>query len=187
MTEDQVRAIVLCAGGSRRMGRPKGLLRWRGRALLEHQLAALAPFVDTIVVVLGRDAEDHAGLVGDRARIVHNAAWATSSPIDSLRVGLGGTAGRCLVTPVDVPPPRPETLAALLAAPGPAVPTTPDGQDGHPVLLDAATAARVLGESPPEGLRTLLASASRIPTADPDLGRDFDTPEEWAAWVRGRG
>ena len=35
--------IVLCGGRSQRMGRPKALLPWFGRSLIEHTVATLAP------------------------------------------------------------------------------------------------------------------------------------------------
>jgi molybdenum cofactor cytidylyltransferase len=57
-----VAALLLSAGESRRMGRPKALLPWpfqygEGTSLLAHQIAALqAAGVDRVVVVLGHQA-----------------------------------------------------------------------------------------------------------------------------------
>jgi len=49
-------AIILAAGNSSRMGKPKSLLPWPDRPLLEHQLCTLIKCeVDPIVVVLGSD------------------------------------------------------------------------------------------------------------------------------------
>ncbi len=51
-------AVVLAAGDSSRMGRPKAALLWRGLPFIEHVCASLrAAGADKRVVVLGRDAE----------------------------------------------------------------------------------------------------------------------------------
>ncbi|MEM7263825.1 MAG: NTP transferase domain-containing protein [Planctomycetota bacterium] len=50
--------MVLCGGRSRRMGRAKALLPWRGRTLVEHVVATLREVTDEIVVVTS--AEDDA-------------------------------------------------------------------------------------------------------------------------------
>src|SRR5690606_22119320 len=51
-------AIVLAAGASSRMGRPKALLPWGDRTLLEHELATLDEAgVTEVVVVIGRHAQ----------------------------------------------------------------------------------------------------------------------------------
>ncbi|MFW6057757.1 MAG: nucleotidyltransferase family protein, partial [Persicimonas sp.] len=67
-------AIILAAGESSRMGRPKALLEWRGQTLLARLLditrqAGLAP-----LVVLGAHAERLRAHVGD-AEVVFNEAW----------------------------------------------------------------------------------------------------------------
>ena len=53
---ERIGVLLLAAGASRRMGTPKALLRWKGRPLIQHQLAALGrlPFA-SVVVVLGHD------------------------------------------------------------------------------------------------------------------------------------
>ena len=53
-----ISAIVLAAGESKRMGRPKQMLAWRGKTLLRHVLESLIHSdVDEIVLVLGHEAE----------------------------------------------------------------------------------------------------------------------------------
>jgi molybdenum cofactor cytidylyltransferase len=52
-----VAVVVLAAGGSRRLGTPKQLVRWRGRTLLRRAAeAALACGCGPVTVVLGADA-----------------------------------------------------------------------------------------------------------------------------------
>jgi molybdenum cofactor cytidylyltransferase len=53
-----ISAIVLAAGESKRMGRPKQMLEWRGKTLLRHVLESLIHSdADEIILVLGHEAE----------------------------------------------------------------------------------------------------------------------------------
>jgi CTP:molybdopterin cytidylyltransferase MocA len=53
-----ISAVVLAAGESKRMGRPKQMLAWRGKTLLRHVLDSLIDSdVDEIILVLGHEAE----------------------------------------------------------------------------------------------------------------------------------
>jgi molybdopterin-guanine dinucleotide biosynthesis protein A len=45
-----VLGAILAGGQSRRFGRDKALVEWRGQTLIEHVAVALAPFVETLVV-----------------------------------------------------------------------------------------------------------------------------------------
>ena len=69
-------AALLAAGSSRRMGTPKGLLPWAGKALLQHQVdVLLAADIGEIVVVLGAAVDDLEDLLIElsRVRVVWNA------------------------------------------------------------------------------------------------------------------
>lgn len=82
-------AIVLAAGASTRMGRPKQLLRFRGRTLLRSAaLAALEGGCRPVVVVTGAHAELSRGeLRGLGVREAFNADWETGMA-SSVRAGL---------------------------------------------------------------------------------------------------
>ena len=60
--------IVLAAGMSTRMGRPKQLLPLGGRSALAWIVDLLAARLDQVVVVLGHRAEEIAAAVADRCR-----------------------------------------------------------------------------------------------------------------------
>jgi len=81
-------ALVLAAGGSRRLGQPKQLLDWGGRPLLERVVAAVHAWpVSPVVVVLGAHADDILERVDlGEALVVVNPEW-EEGIASSLRVG----------------------------------------------------------------------------------------------------
>lgn len=91
-----LRAVLLCAGRGSRLDpltadRPKCLVRVAGRAILDHQLAALrANGIDRIAVVGGYRLEDiaqhlePAGAAPGPPELVVNPFWAVSSSIGSV-------------------------------------------------------------------------------------------------------
>jgi CTP:molybdopterin cytidylyltransferase MocA len=72
-----VAAVVLAAGGSTRMGRPKQLLPWRGRSLLWRAAdVALEAGCSPVVVVLGAAADRlRPELDGIPVTVVENPDW----------------------------------------------------------------------------------------------------------------
>ncbi len=66
-----IAALLLAAGESTRMGELKALLPWRGKTLLEHQVAALTSAgVSRTVVVLGHQSERLDTLLNRRAGVL---------------------------------------------------------------------------------------------------------------------
>ena len=92
-------ALVLAAGGSVRLGRPKQLLDWGGVPLLEFVVAGVSTWpVDEIAVVLGAEADrilDAVDLKG--AFAVVNPEW-EEGLASSLRVGLDALARNPQIT-----------------------------------------------------------------------------------------
>jgi len=84
-----VAAVVLAAGGSTRMGRPKQLLPWRGRTLLRHTVDVAAESnCEPVVVVLGAAADRlRAELDGLPVVTAENPNW-ESGPGTSIATGV---------------------------------------------------------------------------------------------------
>jgi CTP:molybdopterin cytidylyltransferase MocA len=172
--------LVLAAGGSTRMGRPKALLPWEGRPWIAHLVEALRARCPAVRVVLGAHREAIAAALPPWVERVENPDWAATEPRHSLLLGLAGLAAaqRALVCPVDAAPPPPAVLDALLRQGPPAVPWC-GGRDGHPVLLRAASARAALAEGP---LSRHLAGAPRVPVDWPLLDLNLNDPADWAAF-----
>lgn len=154
------------------MGQPKGLLPVGGVPLIRRHVEAFAAVGLPTTVVLGAAAEAHIEALLNSAEVVVNGEWRSTDMSASAALVLGD-AGVVLLTPVDVPPARPDTLRRLLTPGGDAVPTW-QGVAGHPV--------RLVPPHPPGRLDHRLAGARRIPVDDPDCLLNLNTPEAWAAW-----
>jgi len=84
-----VAAIVLAAGGSRRLGRPKLLLPYRGLPLLRRAVkAATDAGCSSVIVVLGADREHYLPLLrGTAARAIYNPDY-NQGMSSSIRAGI---------------------------------------------------------------------------------------------------
>jgi molybdenum cofactor cytidylyltransferase len=144
VTAPKVAGIVLAAGASSRMGRPKMLLPIGDRTLLATIAAALLDAgLCRVVVVLGCDAEGiraAAGLPDDpRLRVVVNEDW-KSGMASSLRRGLDecGDAEAAVVALGDQPGMTADRVRRIVSTWSPGVPLVfpvHDGRAGHPVLF----------------------------------------------------
>jgi molybdenum cofactor cytidylyltransferase len=146
--EPFVTGLVLAAGGSSRLGRPKQLLPYRGATLLDWVLGtARACRFDQIVVALGGSADGVRGAVDlSGADVVVNEAYGGGCS-SSIAAAVGAVDPRCDVLVLllgDQPGVTAATVRALLAGRGDsplAVCRYDDGR-GHPF----AFARPVLGE-----------------------------------------
>jgi molybdenum cofactor cytidylyltransferase len=133
-----VSGLVLAAGGSSRLGRPKQLLPYRGTTLLDWVVStARGCGFDQLLVAVGGAAEDVRGAVDLRgADVVVNEAYGTGCS-SSIAAALGALDPRCDVLVLllgDQPGVAPGTVRALLAGRGDAplaVCRYDDGR-GHP-------------------------------------------------------
>ena len=159
-------SIVLAAGGSRRLGRPKQLLSWGGRPLLERVVGAVATWpADGTVVVLGDRSEEILDSValGD-AVVLINDDW-PDGITSSLRIALDFLqrdpgAQRCFVALADQPRIPPEVPVGLLAATEessrPAIVPVYRYERSNPVLFDRSLWPRLMSMEGDTGAAELL-------------------------------
>jgi nicotine blue oxidoreductase len=183
-------AIVLAAGASSRMGRPKALIEVGGQPAVERVVATLRDGgAGEIVVVIGRHADEiRAGADLRGVRVVDNPDWArgrTSSVQRGLAALPPGTEWTLLAL-VDMPLVRADTVRALLAAPrddADALVPVHDGRRGHPIALRRTLFARIAALGPDTPLHDVIRAARRaeVPVDDPGVLVDFDEPGDVAS------
>jgi molybdenum cofactor cytidylyltransferase len=183
--------IILAAGASRRMGRPKALLEFEGETFLDRLIGLLAAECAPVLVVLGYGGDEiRAGLRRARqAQILWNPA-PERGQFSSLQCALAAVPAQAegfLFTPVDYPAVRPQTLAALVRtfrAQRPiALAPRYRGRSGHPVCCAPALAAEMLREPADSQARAVLrrhqAEILYLEVDDPGVAEDADDPEAY--------
>lgn len=191
---ERVAGIILAAGGSVRLGRPKQLLDWRGqpfvRAVAE---TALRAGLDPVVVVTGAvAAEVIKSLEGLQVKIVHNGAW-ESGQASSIRAGLQAlppSTGAAVFLLADQPQVTFDVIAALvdLHATGlqPIVaPLVREERRANPVLFDRAAFPDLLKLEGDVGGRAIFPKhrVEYMPWHDERLVLDVDTEADYRRLV----
>ena len=87
---DKTAIVILAAGNSSRLGRPKQLLPYQGKTLLTHVVTeALAAALSPVVVLTGAYREEiQDSLRGQRVALVYNPEWETGMA-SGIVAGLG--------------------------------------------------------------------------------------------------
>jgi molybdenum cofactor cytidylyltransferase len=196
--------VVLAAGASARMGRPKQQLPVGDRCLLQRVVdAALASRLDEVVIVLGHRAEEIRAAIAlpadGRARAVVNPDFACGQST-SLQRGLRAADARSQALAVLLGDQLfvsagliDRVAEAFLSAGAPlARPVYPDagGTPGHPVFLARRVWPQIEDLSGDQGARGLLSARPdwllEVPVAgEPPL--DVDTWEDYQRVASGYG
>jgi molybdenum cofactor cytidylyltransferase len=193
-----VAGVLLAAGNSQRMGRPKALLLYRGRTLLHHAIETLcATACSPRIVVVNPEVEKSCWLRDE----VEVALVVNPDPrrglSSSLRMALDAIEGRArleriegiLITLVDQPLVTPEHLNAVLAAgaaTGLAATTWP-GAFGPPAFLYRSLFSSLNDLRGDEGAKKVLRDhMDRVRLVDfPDAALDVDDAADYARLLSG--
>jgi molybdenum cofactor cytidylyltransferase len=195
-------AVILSAGESSRMGRPKALLPVDGVRFIEKIVSALkSTDVENIVVVLGHNAEEMRQKISDlpvtilvnhdykqgqlsslQVAIRHLESSSEGSPVDGILVHLVDHP-YISATLVDLMIDRFYETKKLIVVP------RFQGRRGHPVIFARPLFSELLAAGPDQGAK-LVVHAHRddtleIDTEDEGVLIDIDTPEEYRLHVKG--
>lgn len=183
-----VLGLVLAAGGSTRMGRPKQLAELDGRPLLAHVLAAVdAAPVDRVVVALGGAADavlEQVDLGRAEPLVVEGWAAGMGHVLASTLAQAGDDWEAVVVLLGDQPLVQGGAVARVVeawrAGAGPVVTATYGGRPGHPKLFDRRLLPDLLRLTGDTGARDLLAThPDRVHRVEVgDLGSDADVDVE---------
>ncbi len=185
----QIAGIVLAAGFSRRLGRPKQLVELLGETLLQRAVrTAHEAGLNPLVVVINADVS---AVDLPNCNVVVNAE-AAEGMASSVRCGVKAlessqVAGAVVMT-CDQVAVTPEHLRALCAELEDATGSGYAGKVGVPAYFPSAMFTKLLTLRGDQGARDLLARARCVATEA--LALDVDTEEELARaeqWLREHG
>ena len=191
-----VALLLLAAGASTRMGRPKQLLPYHGRTLLRHaaEMAVAAGCAPIVLVTGALHDELLAEIVGLPILAVHNLDWETGMA-SSIRAGLTAVAAAApravLVMLTDQPLVTPELLRQLIVqqqvTQAPIVAAAYGETLGVPAIFDKSLLPELLKLQGAQGAGRLIArlGAAVGQVAFPAGLLDVDTPAQYTALLQG--
>ena len=191
---ETIRALILAAGLSQRMGEFKPLLPLRGRTMIENSVGSvLCGGSETAVVVTGYRANEVESVLrsayGDRVAFARNEEYASTDMMRSIQIGAAAlpTCDAFFLLPGDMPVVAAGTFDQLLAAreseKAPVVFPTLGGYRKHPPLIDARLIPAILAFDGDGGLRELWKRYENdiltVPVDDAGVWVDLDTPADY--------
>jgi len=182
--------VILAAGASRRMGRPKALLSIGGETFVDRLTRVFQSLCTEVVVVLGHHAAAIRPLIQRQAAIAVNPDPGRGQ-LSSLQCGLAllpRSADAFLFTPVDCPSVSESTVRSLLevlAAHPDSLLAIPryQGRRGHPVACRASLAREFLSLPATSQAREVvhrhLDRTIYLDTDDAGVLVDIDDPQAY--------
>jgi molybdenum cofactor cytidylyltransferase len=192
-------AVVLAAGQSTRMGRPKLALPWGDTTVIGQVVQVLlnAGISEIVVVTGGAHQEVQQALQDKPARIVYNRDFRQKEMLSSLRLGLSAIGESRLAAALVVLGDQPQiearvvkTMLELYASKQYAL-IVPSYRmrRGHPWLLDRSLWPVVMSLQEPHTLRDFLnehqASITYLTVDTPTILQDLDTPGDYLKYKPG--
>ncbi len=194
-TGSNISAILLAAGSSSRMGRPKLLLPWGDTTVLGQAVSTFAAAgVKDLVIVTGAAREQIEGLAAELAnkfpvRYVNNPDFERGEMLSSIQVGLTAMSSQCdaaLIGLGDQPQVLEETVRGIcdfFARTNSSL-VIPSFQNrrGHPWLAARSLWSSILAlpstATPQQFLNAYTGHVEYI-AAGPSILQDLDTPSEY--------
>lgn len=191
-----VTGLVLAAGGSRRLGRPKQLLAYGQRTLLDHTLdTARGCGFDQLLCAIGGSADDvRAGVDLSGVQVVQNEHFGSgcSSSIAAAVAAIDPRSTVLVLLLGDQPGVTAGTVSALLAGRGDAALAVCSYEDGrgHPFAFGAETFTELRMLHGDKAVWKLLERRAEevveVPVPGP-VPLDVDTWEDYAAVLAAAG
>ena len=190
--QERIAAVVLAAGRSSRMGRPKMALPWGDTTVIGQVVRTiLAAEIETIIVVTGASQQAVSeALRGFTISLVHNPAYQSGEMLSSIQTGLTALSPEVVAALVflgDQPLVQPEVIRSICSdyssSPKEIIIPSYQGRRWHPLLIDRALWPAVLALRHPATLRDFINShPERIaytPVQTDSVLRDLDTPDDY--------
>jgi molybdenum cofactor cytidylyltransferase len=190
--KSNISGIVLAAGLSSRMGRPKMLLPWKKSTVIDQIIQTLvqSELGDIIVVTGANRTEIEDAIKFYAVRTIYNPDFENGSMLMSLQTGvkaLDPDSRAFFIILGDQPFLKAGTINSLLDLfnnqPRKIIIPSYKMRRGHPWLLDISFKNEILDLMEPENLRDLLirneSKISYLVVDDPEILEDMDSPEDY--------
>jgi molybdenum cofactor cytidylyltransferase len=179
-------AIILAAGESSRMGRPKALLPFRGGTFLSVLAKTFGARCSPVVAVFGAGAESLIPAAPAGVVPVTNPDYKLGM-LTSLQAGLRALAPesreRVLFTLVDHPAIEVSTVDALIQSRAPIAIPRCSGRRGHPVAIRQTVIDEILAEPATSKIHDIInrhaASVEYVEVDDPGIHDDIDDSDAY--------
>ena len=171
---DQIDAIVLTAGASKRLGEPKALVDIHGESLIEILIRKLKGKKLRIIIVTRVELFNEMEKLGEKVVInTHPESGRTGS----IQCGIKELeSDRCLIVPVDRPGFSNATIEKLINLEKTSCPSK-NGKGGHPVILSKEDCEKILSSNPSTPLRDII-NPIKIEVDDDFLHLNIDSPKD---------
>jgi molybdenum cofactor cytidylyltransferase len=202
MVTQKVTGVILAAGRSSRMGRPKALLPAGGSdtfvsALVRTMTAGGTADVLVVTrpgdVALDREIVRVAAEAASHVRRIENSSALDGGQLSSIVTALaavGDDVRAVLIVPVDMPLIRPSTVRRLIdlfgSTQAAVLRAVRGGRHGHPVLFSRAVFDELRCADPAVGARSVVRAhgAVDVEVEDPGVLEDVDTAEDYERLFR---
>ncbi len=187
-----VSAIILAAGQSKRMGRPKLLLPWENTTVLGKVIETIqAAGVEDILVVTGGARNEVEQIITNyKLRVVHNENFEHEQMLGSIQLGLKvqkTDREATLICLGDQPQVEEGTVRQVVESfrenRSSIVVPSYQMRRGHPWLIAKELWGEVLKMASPESMRDFLNKHPNdilyLDTNTPSVLQDLDTPEDY--------
>ena len=180
-----ITGVLLAAGRGSRMGQTKQLLPWGDGTVIEASFDAIAPFCDSMVVVLGADKEKIIEALGERT-FMYVESDPDAEQLASIKLGLQETSGDVLLHLADHPVAPEKVVKSIISTHDDrAIIPTSGGKGGHPVFIPQKIVVHIRSWVGDGGLRQFWEErpelATRLPIENAkEMLIDLDTPEDYA-------
>ena len=195
---DDLRCVMLAAGGSTRMDTWKMMLPWGCSTIIEHSVQTALKVCSRVILVVGFRAAELIDVFGDQPRVevVKNPDY-QGGMFSSVQTGVRAVAeGSFFLALADMPGVSEGIYGELLGwsrrlsrgfaagqSPYAVIPQY-RGKKGHPLFLSADMRARILRTDRSQTLRDVLAGVPTVivPADEPGVLHDIDTPADYRSW-----
>ncbi len=179
--DETIFSVILAAGESQRLGKPKSLLKINNDILINFLVKRLKKHNITTIIVTREELIAEIKNLTEEVEVISNNS-PESGRTGSLQIGLNfilenfSKNFKALVVPVDRPGFSSSTLSKLLSLNNTSCPEK-DGKGGHPLLLSKSDVKKILNQNPATPLRDII-KPKKFEVMDDYLHLNVDTEKD---------